>query len=540
MAGSNKRNTLKELFIKIGLAGAKEATKDLDKLDKKTEDYTKDAKKAAKQTDTFGDQLVKLGIISKQTLTGMREFRKLSPMFKAINLSVKTLTASLRMVRSVVRGVGSRLSNIFQIASGISLANIFDSLATKVRSLGTRALDLAVEEESVRAGLRTTFGLQGNAAFAGRFLKSLEKIAKKFGTGSTELAKAFQGTSIPLKKLTRAAEIVAKFGILRPDVNPATVARQISIMMNTGNVEETLKNLAPFLLKMSPEERMVRGFESIEKHLSKISMDSNKTFAFRSKLLDAKFDELLRTFGRPVRDALNWIMGEMLRREGKDPTLINMGTALARVIATFADSFFLGKSNSSLISKLDKVLGDMIKIGGVIAKDFVDFMIGAESGLRQIFLPDMAPDKANLLSLILSMVGEAVNFFVDKLLKALISPESKQMVREIGKSFASGVSDVEEGAVGAANWAIGVANGFMEWYQGLDDSINETIKDTTGVTPPGASDRVKEKDSKAKDPKGASVNFNTDIKIATSQPASVVRNQLANQLALIGNQGRLS
>jgi len=541
LAGSNKKNTLKELFIKIGLIGAKEATKDLKKLDKATEESGKEAKKAGKETDKLGDKLVKLGIVSRKTVSDMREFRKLGPVFKTLNIGIRALKATMRGTLGIISKFTSGLSNIFQIATGISLSNIVGSTIDKIRNISSRALGLAVDEESTRAGLRSTFSLQGNAAFADRFLKSLDKISAKFGIGATELAKAFQGTSVPLEKLTRAAEIVAKFGILRPDVSPATIARQLSIMMSTGNVEETLKNLAPFLLRMSPEERIAKGFESIEKHLTKISMDSNRTFAFRAKMLNARFDELLRTFGRPVRDTLNTIMGRMLGQKGT-PTLAALGTAVSRVIATFAQDFFLGKASSGFLNDVNRIGADAIKLGGVLLKDVADFMLGRKSGLQQVFLPDVDPKKATIIQLLKAVLIELINFGVDAIKKRLDPSWFRKSGEKVGEGIVKVMGnnkvlkeaiDFKENIIDPVINAPGKA---FDTYKNLDNTINDFIKDTTGVTPPGYT--PPEEREGAKIPDQGAVNFNTNIQIATQQPATTVRNQLANQMALIGNQGR--
>ena len=536
MAGSNKKNTLKELFIKIGLIGAKEATKDLKKLDEATEESGKEAKKAGKETDKFGDKLVKLGIVSRKTINGMKEFRKLGPVFKTLNLGIRALKSTMRGTLGIVRKFTSGLSNIFQIATGISLSNIVGSIFDKIRNLGSKSLGLAVDEESTRAGLRSTFSLQGNAAFADRFLKSLDKISAKFGIGATELAKAFQGTSVPLKKLTRAAEIVAKFGILRPDVSPATIARQLSIMMSTGNVEETLKNLAPFLLRMSPEERIAKGFESIEKHLTKISMDSNRTFAFRAKILNARFDELLRTFGRPVRDTLNVIMGRMLGQKGT-PTLAALGDAVSRVIATFAQDFFLGKASSGFLNDLNTIGADAIKLGGVLLKDVIDFMLGRKSGLQQIFLPDETPESATVMGLLKSMITELINFAVDRVKAAFSTEDSKKFLKGVGHDIRNGATEDTflDNFFSPSTKTKDVQD---DLYPIGGDGLRPSIPDQGAVN---SNTNIPEQvavNSNTNIPEQGAVNFNTNIQISTQQPATTVRNQLANQMALIGNQGR--
>ena len=224
------------------------------------------------------------------------------------------------------------------------------------------------------------------------------------------------------------------------------------------------------------------------------------------------FDELLRTAGRPVRDTLNTIMGVMLR-QGRAGDLSGLGDAIARVIATFARDFFLGGASGTFLRDLNRIGANVIKFGGVLLKDITDFILGRASALQQVFLPGETAQSATVVGLLKSMITELINFTVDKVKAAFRTEDSRNFLKGIGQGVRQGAT---EGT-------------FLDNFFTPSTKTKDVQDDLSPIGGDGLRPNI---------PDQGAVNFNTNIQIATQQPATTVRNQLANQMALIGNQGR--
>ena len=594
MAG--KANVLKQLFIQIGLIGAKTAIKDLTKVEKQTDKAGASAKKAVGKTNALSDGLKKAGISADKT---SKKFEKFKGAIGGIVKGIKIVLWPLRMLVKGIAKVGSSILRVIEIAAGIQLSNLVSRAAQGIRGFVSSSIGLAEEEETVRETLRQSFRVQGKGGFVDKFLKIISRISREFGTDATKLAKAFQGTVIPIGKLARVAEVVAKFGIIRPDKDSGIIQRQIGQLLSAGSLEETLKDLAPQLRALKEDERISRGLEVLEKQLKNVTVQDNKTKGFVERQLKARTAELKRTFGRPIVKVLGEIFGELLASNTR-ASLTDTGTAIAKVIRTFWTAIG-GSDLEPIFNKVDKFLSGAIRWIGVLSKDIFDFFTGAPSALQQVFFPDMDPkdigfgDIAGRLGQALSdVVKEATGgfieldkvagaifgffeatkkFFID-VVKGLVDIKdsiqnfsifgggvktagaggSGEKPTEEGKGFWDTVVDFGKGALKNFSDNIGdFGKGGMiplpeENEANPIDGIRRRLEDFQRRGSKGNKERLDDSLERNfptdgnPDPndQGAVNNFNTNIKITTQQPANVVRNQLANQMALIGNQGRLA
>jgi len=574
---AGKANVLKQLFIQIGLIGAKTAIKDLTNFEKKTDQTGESAQKATTKTNRFSDSLGGLGMAAKNTGSLLKRLG--GPIMTGLTFGLRGAFSALKMVGRAIKGIGSSLLRVIEIAAGIQLSNLLGRAAQGIRGFATSSFGLAQEEESVRETLKQSFRVQGKGGAVDSFLKTIDRLGSKFGVDIVGLAKAFQGTVIPIKKLARVAEIVAKFGVIRPDKDPGIIARQIGQLLAVGSLEETLKDLAPQLRGLKEEERISKGLAVLEKQLENVTTLGNKTFGFRSQQLKNRFNELKRTFGRPIVKVLGEIFGELLASNTR-ANLTNTGSAVAQVIRTFWNAIG-GGSLAPLINKLDKALSFGIKWFGIASKDIFDFLTGAPSAIQKIFFPGQDPKKlgfADLLSVIAELIKDATSGWVDLVAigkgavaffdgataffsDVLTGLESiRQEIQDFSiNPFSTKSSKPNEtkGAFSGFGLNPDEADEMKRFLKGMKSGQNpidatndklleeQKMKERFNSLPQDDQDLINSsKRSKFAEPdkadQGAVNNFNTDIKITTQQPANVVRNQLANQMALIGNQGRLA
>ena len=252
---------LKELFIKIGLSGAKDAVKDLGWVNGKLQET---AKKAEKTTDKVND-------LSKSVSSFTKVVNALTKALKGLAWSgIKNIGKGLlwlvkspfKLAISAAKSFAGSLKRILEISLGFQLSNMFDRLATGARGFLTGSFDLAVQEQDTRQRLRETF--KGDESGINSFLKGIQAIGEKFGADTGALANALASTSVDTKKLLRIATVIAKIQIKRPEVNAQILAGQIQNLLFSGDVDETLKSVAPQLLQMSRGQDSQWSYEAGE------------------------------------------------------------------------------------------------------------------------------------------------------------------------------------------------------------------------------------------------------------------------------------
>lgn len=467
MARPFRGRGISNLFIQLNLWGTKRALRKLFKTEKQLEKTAVAAKKTTKQVGKLSTSLSKLSRSATKAAKSLTE-SLLASVEKVGKSMVWLATKPFKMVNDSAKGLLSTLKEIGIHAAGSQLSNLISGSISGAKSFLAKGLGLAIEEQDIKFTLRETLGMQGRRDFLPKFLKALDRIQVKYGVDSTRLAKAFQGTQIPVNRLIRVAELVAKIRIQKPNLDPRIVATQLGQMIRRGTIEETIKDFVPTeLFTMTQEEVQRRGLGLLEKQMQSIGKEFNRNFSFVMRMFNFNADETKRTFFRPVVRVLTDIL--RLWTDAGTFSLKETGTAVARTIKTAFNAFmslFGDSDTGGLLKTFDKDLAFGIRFTGIMLKDIFDFLTGGKSLLQKILFP--GNEKAGFFDLmklvaikILDKVTEFITFLREgKYLDAIGTA--------IGKAFDAIVDAILKG--------MGLDS--AEVKKSLREFATEKIKDT--------------------------------------------------------------
>jgi hypothetical protein len=505
----NSSNTLKDLFVRIGLTGAKDALKGLNKLDKGVE-------KTTKKFSKFGMVFKKLGKAAKVGLGG---------------------------AFGVVQSVFGNFARTLNVTFGIIISQILNAVSRGLALLTGSAVRFAAAEEAAVENLKLALFLRKK--YTRETLKGFSDIAGKIqrtrGVSADDLllgaATQVQG-GMKLGRVKRTMNIAGLLAALEPKTSATKIMKELQELLNTGVLGRTLKKYFPKLEKISDKTEVAASALSfMEKDLKRFKIFGQlNTYAANTRRLTEEFGEFLKSAGRPIRDMFSFL-SRGLTTFLRGVNIKGIGTTFASVVGSFYRKYIGGtglagefNTPQKMIKNFVKVVSRWIRIGGIFLMDVIDFFTGEKSAIAEIFgtkefWPLMKKIGIEIFKegwkIVFASLGELMKEGAKGTGKALIDRDVKFMLKTLifFLKAKNGISDIITG-------------------EGRKKELEQQKRDTKKVI-----DALLPKKSKkdasinVNDGTKLAANFNNTITIYTSQPADAVRRNLAGMFAAAANNG---
>lgn len=558
-----RKNALRELFISIGIKGSKTASSNLDRV--------------TRAENRLGDEVDRT---DRKLNRQMNIFRRLGASFRGFGRALKVFALPLKGVGRAISGVTGFLSNTLSVMLGTIGARLASILTTKVTQLIGSSVTNAVAEESARVELQRALFMKDAYtqrldaslnALAGQLQGELGISADDLLSGLAKFLAAGNDPALSERVLVAAARLSDVSG-----KQFSTVIEQMSSVFQLGLATRTIKGVVPQLDKLTQEEmKSVKSLELIESRLETFSRFQDNSMDRIWRRFQQAWGEYTKVFGRPIvatlKDLLKIMLGAVnyWTRFGIGFTYT---TSIVNRMINTVKSWFVGADKLLgvfRITKLDLLLGQIIKTFSKIAIDIVNLLLGEDSLIgrfleKQGFSKDLLGliewTLVNFFKELLGLVWKALmslvpsltiggteqgldeaNNFMNKQLKNigihdqvadyLYPPDKKIDIDNIQKTepFIKDVLDILQ-------WGTDQIKGLFN----SDDSTLEEKLNSMGDDARVIPQLQRNEEAPINNTNNSEqVVINQDVKINTNQPIRVIEEQLASSLMQYAGYGRV-
>ena len=590
-------NSIDELFVTIGLKGAKNATQELFKFEKSLE-------VSEKQAETLVDVLNKLQGSQKksrkETTKSWKEVKKSGQEAKKSANHLMTLARSFKFVGKAMKGTFGFLGkftrgfgDILKIGLGVSLGNAISRIPGMISGAIGSGISVTADEQQARRqatkGLIT--GQVDTPANQAMIQKTAVELRTQFSIPLADTFKSFgkvvSRSNNDIKKIQR---IISLSAVMKSKVGSKvdfdTLVRQLDLFTRGGELEESLREAAPFLKEFrdSGQDRN-KALDLIAREFKFLPKENFQTFNKALERLQVLGGEGVKSFFRPILEVLtkffNRVSVALLGTESGTVTGKTPGESVAAGINSLLPSAdrmveIINKVQNFLDGPFSKFI-DMVFAG---IRDIAKLFMGEESAAQKAFggtTPGETIAKMigeGITSVLVSLVesigtgGKLNNLFVtlanifaaafESMLRSLIPAMFLKRRPDIGGTavFTKNQKEIKmlrsmlnQGDFNLKDFirGTGVFGGktIDELKKLLELRLEiEKAKWRVPGTPTGTgTDQVPIQREGIEPLKkfGSTINMNNDINIVTTQAAEVIRTQLSAQMSMLGGgMGRLA
>jgi len=532
---AGKNNPLRELFISIGLVGAKKATKELDKLTKAEEDLAKTVKMSNKDLDK---QEEKLDDVGDEAIRTSKKVGKLKRAISGMAIPLKGLLIPLKAMLIPLRAIFGFFTGILRVAGGVLLSQAVSSITSAfggLLSVGVR--DASAEQDAVLELQRGMF-LQNKYTLA--IDKRLQAVAaaiqRTLGISADEtlsgLGKLF-ASGVDPRSGARLANIAAPFAELGGK-EIGEILEAIGKTQATGALEEVLSVTMP-LLRTLTEEQLKSNvlLDTMAKGIENFSGFKDTTLTKAMRTFKASFSEWVKIFGRPVargiKGLLNFFtvrMNEFMKEFKDSAGFGKTGKMIARFLNSVV-ALFQTSDTPKLIKEMDEILSALVRTLGRVVIDFGRFFKGEESLIGK-FLKAAGLEQT---------LGGLIKFFLQELFSLLIGA----FVGALGGSTMALARDVTVPKNSPLDKFLDFASTVPQIRQYLDllDLLGTGVKSATKYLLTAPPPPTEGGNAKPNPNDSSSISIIQDIKITSENPAKVINQMLDASLSKYGNLGRI-
>ena len=558
---ADKRDIVKELFIKLGLVGAKEIKAEIERIvnsmskmeestgevgdslestSEKTKESTNALKKmgdrlknlVGERLQPFGDALKTVGRRFTSFANGVRSAARL--VARALN----TLFAPIRGLLNLTSGLRGSLGRIFEFAAGNLLAQGINNVASAFKNLATSAVSAAISEEEAVYRLREALFLTRQytqqlekdfTGLAGQLQKSLGIDADLILTGiARTIAGGVEAGDIP--RVTRQAAYLAE--VSGRDI--LTILEQIKKALTTGNIEEGITSIVPELKKLTKNAdgtlNKLEVLDTIDRTLGSIGEFQNTSLAKELQRLGVAFSEFLKTAGRPIAGVLKYFVQKLtplLNLFASRNILTYLGTGIGRAIATIFNLFPLDAEQlAAKIQQYSTAIGQAIQFLTLAFVDIFKFIFRMPSLLGKYL--QKAGYEQTILGLIKYLIGAIVNSIATAIKESeLVSGITKFFLFGNDKQPRTPPENFEEFKERVKKNPPSKLFDSLKGF-GMLNFGNDLFQTKSSIPPQSAVNN------------NSSIIFNNAINISTQQPVNAIQRQLQSQGMLAANMGRRS
>ena len=559
-----KSNPLREFFIGLSIKGAKESIQDLDKVTRKEKELEDQVEKTTTDLNKQNNAFRNMGEGVRRNVPALgrlkASFSGLATSFKSIGSGggLKGLATGAKLASSAFMGVLGIAKSIFgyisqtaAVLGGILGAQLINFVGGTSSRILTKSVEDATVEESAIMELRRALFIQG------KYTQSLEKtltrtaarLQDRLGISADDIIGGVSRTFIASGQDPKLANRVAIAATTLSDITGkdiGTFFEEISKTFIMGSAGEILTSVVPALKNLTEEQfKSSMTLDVIEKSIGNFASFTDKSFARLIDVLSVRFSEFIKSFGRPIRDALKTIVNTMsfafADMTARGRTMPQSTDVLVRLINTFNNLFKNNSGMENYFILLDNVMGKLFKNISLIVVDITKFFADPKGGNFQSligkFLQKAGYDRS---------IGGLLEFAFVEFLKISM----KVFLKALGKVIKEIFSPNQEDLKGTKWFNPFPAPNFF----GKDGLLQRGIPALFRNFPipwekaidlfSGSKDEEEEKEKERKatpNPKSqGSISINQDIKISTNQPREVLENSLASSLMQLSNMGRLA
>jgi len=530
---AGKNNPLRELFISIGLLGAKKATKEIDKLTKSEKELGKTVKKSNKDLDKQEDAFEDVG---DEAVRAGRKVNRFKRAVSGLALPFKALLIPLKAILIPLKAIFGFFTGILRVAGGVLVAQAVSTVTSafgSILSIGVR--DASAEEDAILELQRGMF-LQNK--YTKPLDKSLQAVAGAIQRGLgisadatlSALGKLF-ASGVDPRTGARLAKVAGPFAELGGQ-EIGVILEAIGKTQATGALEEVLSVTMP-LLRTLTEEQLKSNvlLKTMEKGIVNFSGFKDTTLTKAIRTFQAAFSEWIKIFGRPVARGLKDLLTFFTKRLNnfmdifKDTTgFIKTGKMIGRFLGSI-EKLFGTSDTPKLIREIDDILSSIVRTLGRVTIDFGQFFKGEDSLIGR-FLKAAGFEQT---------LGGLVKFFLQALFKLLI----EAFAGALGGTTMAFVRDVTVPKGSPLDKFLDFAAQVPKIRQYLDllELLGEGVSAGTELLlTPTPTDKSKPKPNPND---SSSIQIIQDIKITAENPAKVINLMLEASLNRYGNTGRV-